>query len=100
MDKLVETTITCPITKMIFNKPVMALDGILYEETAIMKWFEKSDISPVTIKKMSKTIIPAVAIKNMVNEYLTKYPNKKEDQLIGFANSLRLRLRSSDIFRL
>ncbi len=38
----------CPLTKRLMEDPVMADDGIVYDRSAIMDYFKKSNISPVT----------------------------------------------------
>ncbi len=48
---------TCPITQLAFTDPVIASDGYLYERSAIKKWFEDHDTSPLTGLKIPNTLI-------------------------------------------
>src|SRR3972149_11790482 len=70
----------CPISKQIYNDPVVAEDGIIYERQMIESWFKKTNISPMIGKQISKKVYPIVSIKNEVKEYLEKYPKYKEEQ--------------------
>ena len=43
----------CPLTKEIMQDPVVTREGIRFERSAIMRWFEdKGDINPVTKEKL------------------------------------------------
>ena len=65
--------ICCPITKQIFFDPVLASDGFVYEKDAIIKWFNNSDISPMTGKKIDeKKHMDNTIMKNMVADILSK----------------------------
>lgn len=70
----------CPITTAIFYDPVIAEDGVVYERRAIEKWFEKKNTSPLSRNKISNKLYPCIAIKNMVDEFLTANPDYKKIQ--------------------
>lgn len=83
--------VSCPITKEIFLDPVIACDGFTYEKSALVKWFKKSDISPITGEKMDNTIfIENKIIKNIIKQIIEKNPNlkklqyKKEKEIYSF----------------
>ena len=81
MENYIKKNYICPITKMIFLQPVMADDGIIYEEHAIRDWYaHNNNTSPITKEKMSDTLKPILAIKNTIDEYLKIYPHEKEEQ--------------------
>lgn len=71
---------TCPITKLIFFEPIIAEDGIIYEEKALLDWFKKSDISPTTGKKILKTYFKPIQFRDELNNFLLKNPKFKENQ--------------------
>ena len=81
MDKI-EQKITCPITYHIFYDPVVAKDGFTYEKTYIENWFKTNNNSPMTGKIIDKTLCPNFIVKQMVDEYLSIYPNKKIEQFV------------------
>jgi len=70
--------IICPITLQIFCEPVIASDGITYEKSAITK-LKKSPISGATF---IGTPYYSYLAKNVVDNFLTAYPEYKKDQYI------------------
>ena len=44
-------------------EPVLAEDGFFYEKEAIEKWFENSDVSPMTRKVIKKDLIKSFVLK-------------------------------------
>ena len=67
--------ITCPISSEIFNDPVIASDGCIYEREMIEKWFENNNTSPLTGLKIDKNIISCIFLKTMVG-FFKKSPSK------------------------
>merc|ERR1712217_596574 len=62
---------TCPITKEIMKDPVIAFDGNTYERTAIEKYLNEHNKSPVTGAVADHTIvIPNNAMKQLIEEFL------------------------------
>ena len=49
-----ELDIICPITHEIMLEPVVCSDGITYEKTAIEKWLENNNTSPITREIITK----------------------------------------------
>ncbi len=70
----------CPITKQIFNEPVVAEDGQIYEKKAIKAWLESNNTSPLTREIIKKDLFPIYQFKDEINEYLKKNPEYKEQQ--------------------
>lgn len=68
---------TCPLTKLIFSDPVIALDGNFYENVAIKTYLQKNNSSPITGNKMGSMLIEAHRMKEMVNDFLTQNPEYK-----------------------
>jgi TPR repeat protein len=68
----------CPITKQLFKSPVLASDGHSYEKSAIEKWYQGHDTSPMTGVIVTKALVPNYALKSQVNQW-------KKDQLFGKA---------------
>lgn len=50
---------SCPITGLPMRDPVVAADGHSYERKAIMRWFKKSNMSPITREELPhKHVVP------------------------------------------
>jgi len=60
----------CPITQDIMTDPVICSDGITYEKNAIVRWLESNNTSPVTRKYISNTLIPNIALRNTIQDYI------------------------------
>lgn len=56
----------CPIFHTVVQDPVMAADGHTYERTAIENWLQKSNRSPLTREIIPKTLVPNVALKQLI----------------------------------
>lgn len=75
-----QTNLTCPLTKLIFNKPVACDDGHIYEEIAIMRWLSKCSTSPITGKAMGKHYYNVATMEQIVTDYIQKNPDEKKNQ--------------------
>jgi Mg-chelatase subunit ChlD len=60
----------CPITQSIMVDPVMCEDGITYERSAILLWLGTHNTSPVTRQYISSNLIPNLALRNTIQDYL------------------------------
>lgn len=60
----------CPITQDIMTDPVICSDGITYEKNAIVRWLQSNNTSPVTRKYISNTLIPNIALRNTIQDYI------------------------------
>jgi hypothetical protein len=70
----------CPITLQPMQDPVLIRDGHSYERSAIKKWFENHNTSPLTNKKLlSKHIFPNRALKALARRF---YPSQQTIVLI------------------
>jgi len=84
---------TCPITQEEWQKlknPVVAEDGHIYEEEALMEWLKEHKTSPITGEKIFKEkIVPAKLIINLYKDYYNA--NQK---MIDQNNFLKLEIAS------
>ncbi len=65
----------CPLTQEVIVFPVVAADGMTYEESTIRQWIYdyKKDFSPMTRKKLAnKILIPNQTIIDAKDKYLIK----------------------------
>lgn len=74
--------IKCPITTRIFNKPVGASDGFFYEKQAIERWQVGHKSSPLTREKLCPILYKCSDLKNYIEDYLNKNPQKRIKQYI------------------
>ena len=57
----------------VMHHPVFAADGYSYERAAIVEWFRKSNLSPMTDIRLPHTdIVPNHALKAMIQEHLRR----------------------------
>ncbi len=73
-------SLCCPITKEIYNEPVVASDGFIYEMDTLIEWFKINNISPKTGLKIDKLFLKCFDKKQQVNEFLLKYPEQVINQ--------------------
>ena len=60
----------CPLTLEVMSDPVTAADGHSYEAEAITKWFQTSNMSPLTgLPMQSRKLIPSHALRNAILEH-------------------------------
>lgn len=64
----------CPISQQIFNKPVLASDGYLYEFETISLWFNNNDTSPMTNLKIPRFFIESNFFNSLLEEFLKNNP--------------------------
>lgn len=59
----------CPITLQLFNNPVKANDGYIYEKDAITKWISLHGTSPFTRQTLQiNDLVPDDNLKKLANE--------------------------------
>jgi len=80
MAEIKEEDLYCPITHQLFNDPVFASDGFIYERSAIVKHFESNYTSPITRETITNNVYPCHIMKCMISSFLEKNPDKKSDQ--------------------
>lgn len=72
----ISETITCPITHQIFDDPVIASDGHIYERSAIKKWLSISNESPISGLVITNELIPCYFAKKIIDDFLMIYPDE------------------------
>lgn len=61
----------CPITNDIMFKPVIAADGLSYEQSAILEWLKHGNlVSPHTGEKLQNiTLIENLHLRTLINTF-------------------------------
>jgi len=60
------------------SEPVLATDGFTYERSAVERWFETHDTSPMTgARVVSKRCVPNLALRSAILDYKQKQRGKK-----------------------
>ena len=70
----------CPLTLEIFNDPVVAMDGYIYERSAIIEWFKTKTDSPMTRVPIQRTLIECFFVRNALNSFLEAHPEFRYEQ--------------------
>ena len=70
----------CPLSKELYNEPVIASDGFTYEKTIIVEWLQKNKTSPLTRENITKELITNMIIKQQIAELLSTNPELKLEQ--------------------
>lgn len=67
----------CPLTLELMRDPVSTVDGHTYERSAIEEWLQSNSSSPSTgMELASKQLIPNLAIKQSIEEFLADERSK------------------------
>ena len=70
----------CPITTELMRDPVSTVDGLTYERSAIEKWLQTSNTSPLTGAVLESTLlIPCVIVRSQIQDLLERYPELKDE---------------------
>jgi len=73
----------CPITKQLFNNPVLLNDGFFYEKDAIDEWLIDSNISPMTGKQLNhKYYNECFWFNKLLKQMINDKPELKKEQYI------------------
>ena len=64
----------CPITLKIFRDPYVASDGFAYEKTAIIRWLDIHNRSPMTNQEITNNIMPCTFFQRNIKQLFEKYP--------------------------
>jgi hypothetical protein len=72
-----DSTLICPITQQIFSDPCILNSGITYERSAIERWSKTKNECPQTKIEIT-SMSPNIIVKQIVENYLTIYPEKKQ----------------------
>lgn len=77
----IEKNFYCPITQQIILEPIIADDGFIYEESALMEYFscKGCKISPMTRNEIKNYFI-SYNVKKMIEDILESKPELKKEQ--------------------
>ena len=65
----------CPITHEVMLAPVLAMDGFVYEESAMRRWLAQSNRSPMTNEPLpAATLVPCHPIRALIATFLDAHP--------------------------
>jgi len=65
----------CPLTHDIMHDPVVTVDGLAYERSAIAKWLTRSQSSPLTGAPLASTLlIDNVSLRGQIRRFLELHP--------------------------
>lgn len=64
-----EEELSCPISYCLFEDPVIAEDGVIYNYPEIHQWLQKSSISPTTQKPIGPTLIRPIFLNQLLDQY-------------------------------
>ena len=71
--------LVCPITQEMMQDPVVAADDHTYERSEIVRWFERSQTSPLTREKLEdKTLRDNIMIRKQIREFQEQEKSKEE----------------------
>lgn len=76
-----EEFLKCPITLMIFNDPVSANDGHIYEKEALEEFMTTSKTKTIFSKEI-KCFHRNYTMRNIIDKILEKNPKLKEEQYV------------------
>lgn len=79
MEKLIKL-ISCPISKKIFNSPMLASDGIVYEAEILYDLINSDKESPVSNVKLDLNIKIPKALKMFINDFIKNNGDYEELQ--------------------
>lgn len=70
----------CPLTKELFQDPVISCDGITYERLAIEAHFNAgNDTNPITGQKLDNlTLVPDTALKAQIEDYYSSLQSDRQ----------------------
>ena len=77
-ENIVPENFLCSITHEIMIDPVVASDGYIYDESALVKWISKNGTSPLTREPMTnKDWFAESVLKDDINSWLLANPDQK-----------------------
>ena len=88
----------CPLTQQIYNNPVVTKFGHTYEKEIIMKHLKTKNIDPLTNQKLTvNDLFPNRNMKDIINSYLEKNPERKTEQYVELGDSDITNLNNTDV---
>jgi hypothetical protein len=71
--------LTCPLTCKIFNEPILASDGVVYEEQAFL-------LSLSGNKNLNRSYYHVKPLKSLIESFIDRYPEYRKKQYLPDAN--------------
>lgn len=68
----------CPLSKMVMEDPVIAMDGYTYERRAIEAYIRANSVSPVTGLPMQRLLVPNRNLKAQMVKYYPDAPKRRQ----------------------
>ena len=66
----------CPITTDLMEQPVFASDGYVYEKSAIERWFQGHNTSPMTNKRLTDLKLqPCHPLRSAIQSWCEQHPD-------------------------
>ena len=66
----------CPITAGLMEQPVCASDGYVYEKSAIERWFQRHNTSPMTNRTLADlNLQPCHPLRSAVQSWRQHHPD-------------------------
>lgn len=81
--KEIANILYCPISKKIFRHPVVASDGNTYEKEIIERLIDNDETDIFGLKIHDDTLLPNNNILQIVNIYLSNFPDMKGNQYVN-----------------
>lgn len=78
-----DSELCCPVTLVVFIKPVIASDGFMYECDSVKALIRNRQASPMTREDLSRTYFPA----NQKKSEVMAFREKRSDELLKFATA-------------
>lgn len=73
----------CPISRKLFNEPVLADDGFFYEKNEIEKWLKTKNTSPLTGLYISKKLISCHLFSTVLKRFYEENPKELLNRYIN-----------------
>lgn len=104
MDEEYPDKYLCPITLDLMLDPVKASDNKIYDKVAIVDWFKKNKVSPLTCETLSPEFIKQNELRAEINEFISNnnikmipYSPKNYKKENSFSNSESSYSESEDV---
>ena len=66
----------CPISRELFNEPLLADDGFIYEKNEIEKWLKTKSTSPLTGRYISKNLVACHYFSTILKKFYEENPEE------------------------
>lgn len=77
MDEAAADDLKCPIRRTLMKHPMRASDGYVYEQEAILAWFQSRTTSPMTGATIPNVVIPCLGTLEKIRAFKAAYATPK-----------------------